>query len=81
MWKLGMAASVHQCRSVGLPVHDSRGSEVGIVHLTFTLPSAVASLLPGGILCRDQDQIAQADWASGVLLQRVLSVVVAEGSE
>jgi len=23
VWMLGMAASVHQCRSVGLPVHDS----------------------------------------------------------
>jgi hypothetical protein len=43
---LGMAASVNHCRSVGLPVHDSRGSKVGIVHLAFTLPSAVASLLP-----------------------------------
>jgi len=45
LWMLGMA--VHQCRSVGLPVHDSQGSKVGIVHLTFTLPStAVVSLLP-----------------------------------
>jgi hypothetical protein len=47
LWMLGMAASaVHQCRSVGLPVHDSQGSKVGIVHLTFALPSAVACLLP-----------------------------------
>jgi hypothetical protein len=86
---LGMAASVHQCRSVGLPVHDSRGSKVGIVHLTF-IPYAVVfiskhslspNVLPvGGILCRDEDQMAQA-WASGVLLQRVLSVVVAKGNE
>jgi hypothetical protein len=29
---LGVAASVHQCRSVGIPVHDSRGSKVGVVH-------------------------------------------------
>ncbi len=40
---LGMAASVHQCRSVGLPVHDSQGSKVGIVHLTFTLPLLLLS--------------------------------------
>ena len=38
-----MAASVHQCRSVGLPVHDSQGSKVRIVHLTF-ISSAVAPL-------------------------------------
>ena len=36
-------------------------------------------MLPvGGILCRDRDQMAQADWASGVLLRRLLSVIVAE---
>ncbi len=40
---LGMAASVHQCRSIGFPVHDSRGSKVGMVHLTF-ISSVVAPL-------------------------------------
>jgi hypothetical protein len=34
----------------------------------------------GGIPCRDRSQMAQADWASGILLRRLLSVVVAEGS-
>ena len=33
--------------SVGLPVNDSRGSNVGTAHLTFTLPSAVASFVYG----------------------------------
>ena len=40
---LGMAASVHQCRSIAFPVHDSRGSKVGMVHLTF-ISSVVAPL-------------------------------------
>ena len=40
-WHGGICASVQVCA-----LHDSRGSKVGIVHLTFTLPSAVASLLP-----------------------------------
>jgi hypothetical protein len=34
MWTLGTAASVHQCRSVGLPVYDSRDSSSDL-HFTF----------------------------------------------
>jgi hypothetical protein len=45
-------------------------------------PLVWANVLPvGGILCRDRDQMAQADWVSGVLLQRLLSVIVAKGSK
>jgi hypothetical protein len=94
---VSVAVSVHQCRSVGLPVlpvHDSRDSSSDL-HPTFCccfLSSPLTSmhslspngLAVGGIPCQDRDQMAQADWASGVLLRRllsVLSVVVAEGSE
>ena len=76
-WHGGMTASVHQCRSVGIQVHDSRDSSSGL-HPTFcccfssfTLTS-IHSLSPnglavGGIPCQDRDQMAQADWVSGVL--------------
>jgi hypothetical protein len=68
---------------------DSRGSNVGTVQLTFTLPSTVASsffsslhslgpnVLPvAGFPRWDRDQGA----SQGILLRRLLSVVVAEGS-
>jgi hypothetical protein len=31
MWMFGMAASMHQCRSVGLPVHDNVLPTGGII--------------------------------------------------
>ena len=31
MWMCGMAASMHQCRSVGLPVHDNVLPTGGII--------------------------------------------------
>jgi hypothetical protein len=72
----------------------SRGSNVWTVHLTFALPSAVVSLLPPQLasifLVRTCCQLvggfpfAEIEirwlWASGILLRRSLSVVVAEGS-
>ena len=90
-WHGGMTAPVHQCRSVGIQVHDSRDS-LSDLHPTFcccfsSSPSTnihflSPNVLPaGGIPCRDRDQMAQADWASGVLLWRLLSVIVAEGGE
>jgi len=76
---LGMVASVHQCRSVGLPVHNSRDSSSSL-HPTFcccfssspltSIYSLSPNVLPaGGIPCQDQDQTAQVDRASGVLLR------------
>jgi len=88
---LGMAGSVHQCRSVGLPVHDSRGSKDGIDYLTF-ISSAVAPLNQQTLFYSER----VASWwhslprsrsdGSGMGLWRsatagVLSVVVAEGRE
>ena len=76
--------------TLGLPVHDSRDSSSGLhptsgccfssSPLTGILYSLRLNVLPaGGIPCRDRNQMAQVDWASGVQLRRLLLIVVAEG--